>query len=198
MTAQDLTDTENEIARLWNEGELPYLVHLMGGNESYLVDFFHSNIKPTDWVFASHRCHFHALLHGMDSEKLIENVKAGRSMFLYMPRFICSAIVAGTACIAAGMALSIQRRGGSEKVFCFVGDGACDEGHFTEAVRFVHALKLPCVFIVEHNNSSCGVTQEQRGAPTDWIWPDCVIEYRYTQKWGHAGTGVRPTLKIKA
>lgn len=228
MTPQDLIDTEEEIRKLWEDGELPFLTHLAGSvdgeYEEWLCDFFRANIKPTDWVLASHRCHYHWLLHheegmwghitfvpqwGLDAiprydyhytpnvarEELVHRIKAGKSMFLYGPRFICSAIVAGTASIAAGLALSIQRRGGTERVWCFGGDGAAFHGHWMEAVAMTYARKLPLTFIVEDNDSSCGVTKEQRGSPTDWVWPDCVVTVKYTPKWPHAGSLVRPQLK---
>lgn len=207
MTPQDLTDTEEEIRVLWEAGELPYLTHLAGSvdgkYEEWLCDFFRANIKPTDWVLASHRCHFHWLLHncGQDAffeifrQELINRIKAGKSMFLYEEKFLCSAIVAGTASIAAGLALSIQRRGGTERVWCFGGDGAAFHGHFMESVALAHARKLPLTFIMEDNDSSCGVTKEQRGSPTDWAWPDCVVTVKYTPKWPHAGSLVRPQLK---
>lgn len=196
MTAQELIDGEKELVEFWEAGEIPFLTHFMGGNEEILIDIFR-HIKPTDWVFASHRCHYHARLHGMSQEKLLQEVLAGRSMFLYMEKFICSAIVAGTASIAAGAALGIQMRKGDEHVWCFVGDGGEDEGHFYEAVRFVHARKLPCTFIIEDNNGSCGVTKEQRGSPSDWHWPPCVVWYPYEMTYPHAGTNVRPQLKWK-
>lgn len=192
MTPEELTNIEAEIAAAWNDGEINALTHFSGGNEAWLCEFFKS-IKPTDWVFVSHRAHFHYLLHG--GKDLLKKVKAGKSMFLYMDRFIQSAIVAGNCCIAAGVALSIQKRGGSDRVFCFVGDGAEDEGHFYEAVRFAHALKLPCTFIIEDNDGSCGVTKAQRGSPEGWRWPGCVVHHRYKMTWPHAGTGVRPKLK---
>ena len=209
MNAQILRNTEKEIEQLWNEGELPYLTHLAGGNENWLVDFFAENVKPTDWICASHRAHFHWMLHyGMqiasDGKEngpllahisLIEKVKRGKSMFLYGPRFIQSAIVAGTCAIAVGLAKGAVLRGTGERVFCFVGVGAEDEGHFYEAVRHVHATKLPCNFIIEDNNGSCGVTKEQRGSPDDWQWPDCVIRHRYTLAWPHAGSGKPMVLK---
>lgn len=220
MTPQDLIDTEEEIRKLWEDGELPFLTHLAGSvdgkYEEWLCDFFRANIKSTDWVLASHRCHYHWLLHTSAADpyglapwaitgqiireyiariELIERIKAGKSMFLYGPRFICSAIVAGTTSIAAGLALSIQRRGGTERVWCFGGDGAAFHGHFMEAVAMTHACKLPLTFIVEDNDSSCGVTKEQRGSPTDWVWPDCVVTVKYQPRWPHAGSLVRPQLK---
>lgn len=219
MTAEELIDGEEELVRLWNAGEIPFLTHFSGGNEQQLIDIFRE-IKPTDWVMASHRCHYHWRLHhegqhffnrnlagegvvrtsGITHDaktELKELVLRGKSMFLYGPRFICSAIVAGTASIAAGAALAIWHRGGQEQVWCFVGDGAEDEGNFYEAVRFVHAMGLPCTFIIEDNDGSCGVTKAQRHSPHEWEWPDCVIRYRYAMTYPHAGTNIRPQLKWK-
>lgn len=224
MTPQDLIETEEEIRRLWEAGDINSLLHLEGSvdgsYERWLCDFFHNNVKPGDWVLASHRCHMVFQLHQSKwllneskntlhpfhqiSEKsaeqnirrhLIEQVLKGRSMFLYGPRFICSAIVAGTASIAVGLALSIQRRGGTERVWNFGGDGNEFHGHFMEAVAITHAKKLPLVHIITDNNSSCGVTKEMRGSPDDWVWPDCVTRVRYTPRWPHAGSLVRPNLK---
>lgn len=192
-TPQQLQDTEERIRQHWEAGDIPYLTHLMGGNEDWLCQFWEDNVQHGDWVFASHRCHFHYLLHGGDD--LVAKVLAGKSMFLYGPRFVCSAIVAGTAAMAAGVALDIQRSGGKEHVWCFVGDGAEDEGHFYEAVRHATAKRLPCTFIIEDNDGSCGVTKAERGSPENWKWPDWVIRYRYKMTWPHAGSNVRPTLK---
>lgn len=194
MIAEQLTAIEAKIAALWDAGELPYLVHMSGGNEEILLDIF-EGIKPTDWVLSSHRSHYHYLLHGGTEEELIAKVKAGKSMFLYGPRFLTSSIVAGMACIAAGIALDIQRDGGSEMVYCFLGDGASEEGHFYESVRFVNDRNLPCQFIIEDNDLSSGVTKAQRGVKR-WQWPDCVTYYEYKPTYQHAGTGSRPKLKL--
>lgn len=200
MTPQDLTDTEEEIRRLWEEGLIPYLTHLEGSIdgslERWLCDFFHSNVKPGDWILGSHRAHFIYQLAGHTD--LVQKVKNGLSMFLHAPRFLTSAIVAGTASIAVGLALSIQRRGGTERVWNFGGDGCAFHGHFMEAVAATHAMKLPLTHIITDNDSSCGVTKEQRGSPTDWQWPDCVITVKYQPKWPHAGSLVRPQLKWTA
>lgn len=193
QTISRMIEMEIKVKALWLDGEIPFLTHLCGGNEEQLAKIFES-IKPTDWVFSSHRAHYHYLLHG--GNDLVSKVLAGKSMFLFGDKFICSAIVAGTACIAAGVALSIKRRGGQERVYCFIGDGGSEEGHFFEAVKFVHDRDLPCTFIIEDNNSSCGVTKEQRHSKP-WNWPSCVIRYEYTATYPHAGTSERPTLKWK-
>lgn len=218
MTAQDLIETEEEIRRLWEAGEINSLLHLEGSvdgkYEQWLVDFFHSNVKPGDWVLASHRCHFVFQLYlyanivtqiqdldlrriAVESvrKELVARILEGKSMFLYSKRFLNSAIVAGTASIAVGLAMSIQRRGGTERVWNFGGDGGAYHGHFMEAVAATHAMNLPLTHIITDNDSSCGVSKARRGSPMDWVWPDCVKTFRYTAKWPHAGSLVRPQLK---
>lgn len=201
MTPELLIETEARIQKAWANGDINGLTHLCGSidgmYEEWLCGFFHECVKPTDWIFGSHRAHYIALLSGAYTpDQLVERVLSGHSMSLYGPRFVTSAIVAGTCGLAAGVALAAQQSGNGERVYCFLGDGAADEGCFFEAVQFVEGRNLPCVFILENNNSSCGVTQEQRGIkPFKWDQFDCVIEYRYQLRHPHAGDGSRPTLK---
>src|SRR5260221_39985 len=140
MTAQDLIAFESSVKDLWESGQLPSLVHLCGGNEEELISIF-SKIKPGDWVFSTHRTHYHALLAGIEPNLLMARIRAGDSMFVYSKKhnFLCSAVLAGCAGIAAGVAwkLKEERLHGPEigrfaKVWCFVGDGGEEEGHFYE------------------------------------------------------------------
>lgn len=197
-TPKQLISTEEQIAALWNAGELPYLTHLDasvdGSYEQWMCDFFHANVRPTDWVLASHRCHLAYQLHG--GTDLIEQVKRGRSMFLYGPRFLCSAIVAGTASIAVGLALAAQKRSSDQRVFAFGGDGCEDHGHWMEAVFYSVKKNLPLQWIITDNDSSCGVTRKQRRGDSEVTqWPPNVVRFSYTPKFPHAGTGQPMTLK---
>lgn len=211
MTPELLIETENRVKELWENGELPFLTHLCGGNEEWLCRYYVDHVGPNDWVFCSHRTHYHALLYGIDPEGLISRIKAGKSMFIYDSRFVCSAIVGGVCSIACGKALSVQLRGGSEKVHCFVGDGATDQGCFWEAVRFAEGRDLPITFIVENNMGQCGVSAHARwsGNDFDLKWPMMhmirsspkVRYYYYRPTYPHAGTlgpdgkPTRPTIK---
>lgn len=206
MTAQTLIDQENVIRDLWEAGEISSLLHLMGGNEEQLVEIF-KEIDRDDFVLCSHRCHFHYTLHG--GTDLVEKVLAGKSMFLYMPRFLCSAIVGGVCSIAVGIALSYHSRGSKQRVWAFLGDGATDQGAFWEAIRFAEGRDLPITFVVEDNGGQCGVSMEQRWGPeiSSSMLLDIAFRhpkvryYRYTPKYPHAGnahpdgTPTRPKLK---
>ncbi len=209
MTAQSLIEFESGIRELWETGELPSLVHLCGGNEQQLIDIF-SEIKEGDWIFSTHRTHYHALLAGIEPELLIQRIKEGDSMFVYSKQhnFLCSAVLAGCCGIAAGVAWELHRYwldvtvtrqiilpNGTLKpephVWCFIGDGGEEEGHFYEAAMFVEANDLPCTFIIEDNNRSVDTPRDARRGSANGLEHlfKCVRRYHYTPTYPHAGSG---------
>jgi len=197
-TPQELIATENEVKALWLDGQLPFLTHLDqssdGSLEQFLCDFFHSDVKPTDWVLGSHRSHLIFQLHG--GTDLVEQVKRGRSMFLHGPHFLTSAIVAGVASIAVGIALAIERRGGDERVFVFGGDGQENHGHWQEAVVYSWQKGLRITWVILDNDSSCGVTKKERnGSDRLMHWPNNVVRFSYKLANPHAGTFEKMDLK---
>lgn len=201
MTAPDLIAFENRVREKWEAGELPTLLHLCGGNEAQLLDIF-SSIGAADWVFSTHRNHYHALLKGIPADRLMGLIEGGRSMFVYSAahRFFTSAILAGTCGIAAGVAYDIAARSGTEKVFCFLGDGAEEQGHFYEAALFVEANALPCTFIIEDNDRQVDTPKSARRggrieAPLDHF--RCVQRYHYKPTYPHAGSGCKFHITFK-
>ena len=61
-------------------------------------------------------------------------------MFDRERNFYVSAIIGGPVGIAVGIAWALKRKGSSQRVYCFLGDGTEDTGHFAEAVRYVDGL----------------------------------------------------------
>lgn len=196
MTAADIIAFESRIARLWESGELPFLTHLCGGNEGWLLAIFR-DIHPGDWIFSGHRSHYHYLLAGGDPAKLEAMIREGRSMFVFDAglNFYTSAVLAGTCGIAAGVAWELARKGSGARVWCFLGDGAEEQGHLYEAAIFVEANDLPCTFVVEDNGRQVDTPkQERRGVAGATQRPlsmfACVRRYDYTPTYPHAGTGI--------
>lgn len=188
MTKQDLIDFEKSIADLYLQGNLPFLFHLSGGNEDQLLEIF-KEIDKDDYVLSTHRNHYHALLHGIEPDVLKQTILSGRSMFVYdrKKNFFTSAIIGGTAAIAAGIALALKRKGSKQRVWCFVGDGSEDNGHLFEAARYVDGFDLPCTFIVEDNNRSVNTpTNERWGKAVNPNWFACVRKYTYEITYPHA------------
>lgn len=190
MTAAELIAFESRIRAAWEAGELPFLVHLCGGNEGQLIDIF-KRIKPGDWILCGHRCHYHYLLAGGSADKLQDSIRRGRSMFVYDRKlnFLVSAILGGLPGVAAGLAWALREARSPGKVWCFIGDGGEDNGHFAEAVMFVEGLKLPCQFVIEDNDRSVDTTVAQRSGGYRHQWPACVMRYHYKPTYPHAGSG---------
>jgi pyruvate dehydrogenase E1 component alpha subunit len=207
-TKQQLIDFETRIKTLFEDGILPCLVHLSGGNEDMLIYLF-KNINPEDWVFSTHRSHYHYLLKGclQDSFEVVakdleDKILRGKSMFIFSKKykFFTSSVLASTACIAAGVAASIKENKSSNRVVCFLGDAAEEEGHFYEAVSYVDGHRLPCDFIIEDNDRSCDTNKKQRrgDAYENFKWPlSCVRRYDYDCAYPHGGVGTEKRVVFK-
>lgn len=190
MNKKQLIEFEKEIGDLFDAGKIPYPIHLSGGNEKQLIEIF-KKIKKGDYVFSTHRSHFHYLLKGGSPEKLKKMILEGHSICINDKNlnFFSSAIVAGCPAIATGVALALKKKKSKRHVFCLVGDGAEDEGHFYEAVRYVDGHNLPCTFIIEDNDRSVETTKKVRYGNTIIKWPKCVKRYHYKCNYPHVGTG---------
>lgn len=202
-TKEQLIAFENRIKALWESGDLPCLLHLCGGNEEQLIDLF-SHIEEGDWIFSTHRNHYHALLAGVSATSLEDGIMAGRSMFTFSRErnFLSSSVLAGTAAIAAGVALDIKQARGRNHVWCFIGDGAVAEGHFWEAINFVEGHDLPCTFIIEDNGRQVDTPKvEHRGPHSAMDWAlglfKCVKRYEYAPTYPHAGSGCKTQITFK-
>ena len=189
MNKLDLIAFEEKIEKLFEEKKIAGPIHLSDGNEEQLIEIF-KDISKDDWVFSSWRNHYHALLHGIPREKLMNLIVRGKSMSVYStePKFYSSSIVGGIIPIALGAAKSIKMKGEKNKVWCFVGDMTFESGIFHESYKYAKNFDLPLQFVVEDNNLSVHT-------PTDAAWktrqdvPADVVYYRYENGYPHHGTG---------
>jgi pyruvate dehydrogenase E1 component alpha subunit len=90
--------------------------------------------------------------------------------------------------------MAIKRDGGKEKVFCFLGDGASDEGAFSEAIRYSLSKDLPIIFIIEDNDLSVETTKQQRWGYYIRTFHPKVYYYTYKRKYPHVGIGEHVSL----
>ena len=185
-----LIQFERKMADHWESGKVKGPIHLSGGNEDELIEIF-KYVKKTDWVFSTWRSHYHALLKGIPSEWLEEEILAGRSITIVSKenRFYSSAIVGAIIPIATGVALANKRDGKDDVVWCFIGDMAFETGGFYEMHKYAQRYNLPIRFVVEDNGVSTNTPTEEtwngikRDVPSDVIW------YEYKKEWPHYGTG---------
>ena len=189
ITSDDLKSFEEEVKVTYEAGGIKAPVHLAGGNEEKLIDIF-QYVHEDDWVFASWRNHYHALLHGVPRDTLMDLVVRGKSMSVYSkePKLYTSSIVGVIIPIALRTAKAQKESGSDRKTWCFVGDMTFESGIFYEAYKYAKNFDLPLQFVVEDNNMSTNT-------PTDETWggkrdvPDDVIYYEYEREFPHHGTG---------
>ncbi len=187
MTKNQLIKFEKEIASIYEKGLIKAPIHLTSGNEDKLIKIFKKlKIKKTDWIFSTHRNHYHWLLSGRNPKELKKQILEGHSMHVFGNRFFTSAIVAGNVSIALGVALALKIKKSKQRVFCFIGDMASYCGISKEAIKYAEGHNLPIWFIVEDNGLSVNTNTQQ-------VWgknkSKKVITYSYKRIYNHAGCG---------
>ena len=188
-TREQLEQFELDCKAEWETGSVLGPVHLSKGNEEQLIEIF-QYVHPQDYVYSTWRNHYHALLHGISEEWLMDEIKRGRSMKIINKEhnFIISAIVGGIIPQALGTAMALKEKGSDRKVWCFVGDMGFETGEFHLCHKYARNFDLPLEFVVEDNNLSTNT-------PTDETWgkkqevPDDVIYYQYERGFPHHGSG---------
>lgn len=170
LTVEELRAFEDEVVEKYEGANIRGPIHLSHGNETPLIDIF-QYLDKNDWVFSTWRNHYHALLHGIDRNWLMNEVLSGRSINISNgdAKFHTSAIVGGIIPIATGTALAIKRRNDlvsnkrdttvkpvkdERHVWCFVGDMAYSTGTFRDSYKYAIANDLPITFVVEDNGKS--------------------------------------------
>ena len=188
-TKEQLEQFELDCKAEWETGSVLGPVHLSKGIEEQLIEIF-QYVHPQDYVYSTWRNHYHALLHGISKEWLMDEVNRGRSMKIFNKKhnFIISAIVGGIIPQALGTAMALKEKGSDRKVWCFVGDMGFETGEFHLCHKYARNFDLPLQFVVEDNNLSTNT-------PTDETWgkkqevPDDVIYYQYERGFPHHGSG---------
>jgi len=190
-TPEKLLEFEETVKDAFLSGTVLGPVHLSGGNEQECIDIF-QKVTEKDWVFSTWRSHYHALLKGIPSSFVYDEICAGRSMMIHSRehKFLTSAIVGGILPIALGTALGIKWRGSSEKVWVFIGDMTERTGIFSEFSQYAIGHQLPINVVVEDNGlSTNSPTQEVWGSETNADGKVGFHRYSYKRTVPHVGVG---------
>jgi TPP-dependent pyruvate/acetoin dehydrogenase alpha subunit len=118
---------------------------------------------PSDQIMLNHRNHGALAAIGSDLETMYREIlgrdggpQRGRAGSLHLADAAhgvpyTSAMVAGGAALAVGMALAKQRLRREGIVFAFFGDGAMGEGAIHESLNLAALWDLPVLFVCESN-----------------------------------------------
>lgn len=153
---------EEAIADRYSEQEMRCPVHLSIGQEAIAVGVC-SALQRDDYMMSSHRAHAHYLAKGGDLKAMIAEIHGkatgcssgkGGSMHLVdlsVGMLGSTPIVGSSLPVAVGTAFASWFRGEKRITVAFIGEGATEEGVFSECLNFAALQQLPIIFICENN-----------------------------------------------
>jgi len=153
---------EEEVGRLFRQGQLPGFVHLYIGEEAVAAGVC-AALTDQDTIISTHRGHGHVIAKGGDIKRMMAELfgKAtgyckGKGGSMHIADFDIGmlgaiGIVGGGMPIAVGAGLSAWYTNSDRVSACFFGDGAANEGSFHESLNLASTLTLPVVFVCENN-----------------------------------------------
>lgn len=185
LTAADLTRiyrslrqirrAEEEIARIYPSDKIKSPIHLSIGQEAVSVGICDA-LRLDDVVAPTYRGHAAFLAKGAPLRGLMAELfgkatgvaggKGGSMHLIDMAHNVlgASAVVGTTIPVAVGYALALKRAGTDRVAVSFFGDGATEEGVFSESLNFAALKKLPVLFVCENNGYAIHTPTTQRWA----------------------------------
>jgi len=169
---------ERRIAERYGEKEMRCPVHLSIGQEAVAVGVC-AHLRREDKAMSAHRSHGHYLAKGGDLYAMLcelygrkEGCCGGRGGSMHLMDQAAGfwgavPIVGSTLPIALGLALADKRLGRKLTTVAFLGEGATEEGVFTETLNLACVLRVPMLFVCENNGFSVYTPLDPRRAP-DW------------------------------
>lgn len=166
---------EEEIARIYPSDKIKSPVHLSIGQEFVAVGVCDA-LQPSDIVSPTYRGHAAYLAKGGDLKGMMAELygkatgvaggKGGSMHLIDMRHNVigASAVVGTTIPLAVGYALTFRRRKTGQVAVAFFGDGATEEGVFSESINFAALHRLPILFVCENNGLAIHTATGRRWA----------------------------------
>ncbi|WP_205543932.1 thiamine pyrophosphate-dependent dehydrogenase E1 component subunit alpha [Rubrobacter indicoceani] len=153
---------DEKVDELFAAGKMHGTGHFYVGQEAVAVGII-SALQEGDVITGTHRGHGHALAFGLDVKKMAAELLGKASGYCHgkggsmhiadvgAGMLGANGIVAGSMGIVCGAAWAFKRRKEDRVAVCFFGDGAVQEGIFSEALNMAAVWQLPVVFVCENN-----------------------------------------------
>lgn len=153
---------EETIVTRYAEQEMRCPVHLSIGQEAVAAGVA-AALQLADYVMSTHRAHAHYLAKGGSLKAMIAEIYGkrdgcssgkGGSMHLIdldVHMMGSTPIVGSSLPVAVGTAFGSWLKNEDRVTAVFFGEGATEEGSFSESINFAALKRLPVVFVCENN-----------------------------------------------
>jgi len=169
---------EEKAGQLYGMGLIGGFCHLYIGQEAVVVGL-QSLAQPGDTIVTSYRDHGHMLATGMDPKGVMAELTGriggyskgkGGSMHMFSREkgfFGGHGIVGAQVPIATGLGFSHKYAEDGGITFCYLGDGAVNQGQVYESFNMAALWGLPVLYVIENNKYGMGTSVERASAPGD-------------------------------
>ncbi len=169
---------EERAGEMYAKAKIGGFLHLAIGEEATIVGAARA-MRDEDYLISTYRSHGHAIVRGTSPNNVmaelfgrVDGCSHGRGGSMHMfdleRRFMGGyGIVGGNLPIAAGLGLGADMQGTEDATLCQFGDGAANQGTFSEALNLAALWKLPIVFMVTNNQFGMGTALARHSAVTD-------------------------------
>jgi pyruvate dehydrogenase E1 component alpha subunit len=166
---------EQVALKAYNQGKMGGFLHLYIGQESIAVGTA-SLMGKYDHIITAYRDHGHALAVGMTMNECMAELLGkktgcskgkGGSMHFFAPDknfWGGHGIVAGQTPMGMGIAFGMKYLGHKGSCFTFLGDGAVNQGVFSESLNLASLWDIPVIFVIENNQYSMGTSLSRSSA----------------------------------
>jgi len=163
---------EEKAGQLYGMGLIGGFCHLYIGQEA-VVAGLQSLAMEQDAVITSYRDHGHMLACDMDPKGVMAELTGraagyskgkGGSMHMFSREknfFGGHGIVAAQVPIGTGLAFAQKYRNEKAVTFCYMGDGAVNQGQVYESFNMAALWDLPVVYVIENNKYGMGTSVER-------------------------------------
>jgi len=136
-------------------------------------------LRDGDYLMSTYREHGQAIARGMPPEAVmaelfgkVDGCSGGRGgsmhLFDFERRFLGGyGIVGASLPLSAGVALAADYGQTEDVVLSMMGDGATNQGTFSETMNLAALWSLPVVFLIVNNQFGMGTSLERHSAVTD-------------------------------
>ncbi|MDQ6951190.1 MAG: pyruvate dehydrogenase (acetyl-transferring) E1 component subunit alpha [Mariprofundales bacterium] len=168
---------EEKAGQLYGLRKIGGFCHLCNGQEAVCVGV-EQGAKSQDYFMTGYRDHGHILARGGDPTEVMAELLGraggivhgkGGSMHMFSAEHNFAGgngIVGEQVPIGLGFGFASWYRNDGRATFCFMGDGAINQGAVYESFNMASLWKLPIVFVVENNQYAMGTALNRASAET--------------------------------
>lgn len=162
-----IREFELKVRDLWRANKIRGMCHAYYYGEAIAVGACYA-LDKGDYITSTHRGHGHALARGAEPGRMfaelfgkVEGYNKGKGGSMHIAD-VESGILGATGIVgsgiapATGAALSAKLQKNGKVSLSFFGDGACNQGPFSESLNMAAAWELPVIFLCEYNQWAIG------------------------------------------